>query len=216
MPLIINNEENTEENNVTETPIVDNTENVTTEEVAVNLPKIELIIEDGTCVPNSNSYCDLDYALKYCVEKGYTSWLDLTEDEQKIFLIRGTDFIDNFYDWKGYSRKGQFQSMAFPRDRVFDDRGFELIGIPDKLKKACVEAAYINATSSDTTLFETKDYNGNVKKQVVDSISVEYFQKTETASVNYSSIYEILNKLLKGLYKTEDERSSVCTRGVWL
>lgn len=186
--------------------------------VEPNLPDIELIIEDGTGVPDSNVYCDLDYALQYCVTKGYTSWTELSEAEQKIYLVRGTDFVDNFYEWKGYTQKGQYQSLAFPRDRIYDDRGFEITGIPDKLKKACIEAAYLNATRGSDSLYETKDYNGKVKKQKVDTLEVEYFNNqtvtTDANEINYTSIYDILNKLLKGLYKTQSE-SRTCTRGIW-
>lgn len=224
MPLFGNDEEEDEVLIPTDTPEdvpadgTEGSEEDTPVEEEPNLPDIELIIEDGTGVSDANVYCDLDYALKYCVEKGYSSWTELSENEQKVYLIRGTDFIDNYYNWKGYSRKGQYQSLAFPRDRIYDDRGFELVGIPDKLKKACIEAAYLNSTNGSDSLFVTKDANGAVKKQKVDALEVEYFENKslqEIDQINYSSIYEILNKLLKGLYKTQADNGKTCTSAMW-
>lgn len=47
-------------------------EQITEEEIPeeeLNLPSVEIIIEDGSGVSDSNVYCDLDYALEYCVKK---------------------------------------------------------------------------------------------------------------------------------------------------
>lgn len=209
MPLFneTSNTETTEETSVTPT--------VTPEvvEVEKNIPSVELIIEDGSGVPNANSYCDLDFALEYCAMKGYNDWLNLSDDEQKIFLIRGTEFVDNYFTWKG-TRSFINQSMAFPREDVYDDDRYKVRGIPDKLKKACIEAAWLNNTSGSDTLFSSKDINGQVKKQKVDTLEVEYFKKddntsTSSSQVDYTTIYDILNKLLKGLYKTSSSVSKV-------
>lgn len=195
-----------------DTPVLEES----TPEVEKNIPGIELIIEDGSGVPNANSYCDLDFALEYCAMKGYNDWLNLSEDEQKIYLIRGTEFVDNFYDWKG-TRSFLNQSMSFPREDVFDNDHFKVRGIPDKLKKACIEAAWLNNTSGSDTLFSSKDVNGQVKKQKVDTLEVEYFAKDNNTSlvssqIDYTTIYDILNKLLKGLYKTSSSVSKVSGR----
>ena len=193
-------------------------EETVSENVVQNIPDISFVVEDGTGLPNANSYCDLDYALEYCVSKGYTNWLTLTEDMQKIYIIRGTEFVDNFYNWKG-RRGSQSQSMAFPRLDLFDEDHYEIRGVPDKLKKACIEAAFLNSSSGSDTLFTTKDENGAIKRQKVDSLEVEYFsnQQNETNinAVDYTTIYDILNKLLKGLYKEKGDGGSVCTRAVW-
>lgn len=193
-------------------------EEVSEEVVNDNLPDVNLIVEDGSGLPNANSYCDLDYALEYCTNKGYTSWLSLSEAEQKVFIIRGTEFVDNFYMWKGRKGKGS-QALSFPRLDLYDDDRYLINGIPDKLKRACLEAAFLNSTSGADTLFTTKDENGAIKRQKVDSLEVEYFnnQQNETnmEAVDYTTIYDILNKLLKGLYKEKGDGGSVCTRAIW-
>ena len=193
-------------------------EEVSEEVVNDNLPDVNLIVEDGSGLPNANSYCDLDYALEYCTNKGYTSWLSLSEAEQKVFIIRGTEFVDNLYMWKGRRGKGS-QALSFPRLDLYDDDRYLINGIPDKLKRACLEAAFLNSTSGADTLFTTKDENGAIKRQKVDSLEVEYFsnQQSETNlnAVDYTTIYDILNKLLKGLYKEKGDGGSVCTRAIW-
>lgn len=216
MPLG-SNTNTTAESQITAT--AETVEEVVTEEVANdNLPDVNLIVENGSGLPNANSYCDLDYALEYCTMKGYTSWQSLSETEQKVFIIRGTEFVDNFYNWRGRKGTGS-QALSFPRIDLYDDDQYLIHGIPEKLKKACLEAAFLNSASGSDTLFTTKDENGAIKRQKVDSLEVEYFsnQQNETNlnNVDYTSIYDILNKLLKGLYKEKGATGSVCTKAIW-
>lgn len=212
MPLF-DNETTTENEDLTpDTPVVEE-EQVIEEEK--NLPEVNLIVEDGSGISDSNSYCDLDFALEYCVNHGYTSWVDMTEDEQKVYLIKGTSFVDNFYEWKGYKRTS-VQSLEFPRNGLIDNNRTEILGIPNNLKKAVIEAAFINLSSEVDNLFVSRDENGAIKRQKVDELEVEYFGESEVAETEaeYKTTYQVLNKLLKGLYK-EKEMSSVCTKAIW-
>lgn len=212
MPLF-DNETTTENEDLTpDTPVVEE-EQVIEEEK--NLPEVTLIVEDGSGISDSNSYCDLDFALEYCVNHGYTSWVDMTEDEQKVYLIKGTSFVDNFYEWKGYKRTS-VQSLEFPRNGLIDNNKTEILGIPNNLKKAVIEAAFINLSSEVDNLFVSRDENGAIKRQKVDELEVEYFGESEATETEaeYKTTYQVLNKLLKGLYK-EKEMSSVCTKAIW-
>lgn len=212
MPLF-DNETTTENEDLTpDTPVVEE-EQVIEEEK--NLPEVNLIVEDGSGISDSNSYCDLDFALEYCVNHGYTSWIDMTEDEQKVYLIKGTSFVDNFYEWKGYKRTS-VQSLEFPRNGLIDNNRTEILGIPNNLKKAVIEAAFINLSSEVDNLFVSRDENGAIKRQKVDELEVEYFGESEATETEaeYKTTYQVLNKLLKGLYK-EKEMSSVCTKAIW-
>lgn len=212
MPLF-DNETTTENEDLTpDTPVVEE-EQVIEEEK--NLPEVTLIVEDGSGISDSNSYCDLDFALEYCVNHGYTSWIDMTEDEQKVYLIKGTSFVDNFYEWKGYKRTS-VQSLEFPRNGLIDNNRTEILGIPNNLKKAVIEAAFINLSSEVDNLFVSRDENGAIKRQKVDELEVEYFGESEATETEaeYKTTYQVLNKLLKGLYK-EKEMSSVCTKAIW-
>lgn len=213
MPLFDNETTTENEDLVPDTPIVDEETEVIEEEK--NLPEVNLIVEDGSGISDSNSYCDLDFALEYCVNHGYTSWIDMTEDEQKVYLIKGTSFVDNFYEWKGYKRTS-VQSLEFPRNGLIDNNRTEILGIPNNLKKAVIEAGFINYSSEVDNLFVSRDENGAIKRQKVDELEVEYFGESEATETEaeYKTTYQVLNKLLKGLYK-EKEMSSVCTKAIW-
>lgn len=213
MPLFDNETTTENEDLVPDTPIVDEETEVVEEEK--NLPEVTLIVEDGSGISDSNSYCDLDFALEYCVNHGYTSWIDMTEDEQKVYLIKGTSFVDNFYEWKGYKRTS-VQSLEFPRNGLIDNNKTEILGIPNNLKKAVIEAGFINYSSEVDNLFVSRDENGAIKRQKVDELEVEYFGESEATETEaeYKTTYQVLNKLLKGLYK-EKEMSSVCTKAIW-
>lgn len=212
MPLF-DNETTTENEDLTpDTPVVEEVQVIEEEK---NLPEVNLIVEDGSGISDSNSYCDLDFALEYCVNHGYTSWVDMTEDEQKVYLIKGTSFVDNFYEWKGYKRTS-VQSLEFPRNGLIDNNRTEILGIPNNLKKAVIEAAFINLSSEVDNLFVSRDENGAIKRQKVDELEVEYFGESEATETEaeYKTTYQVLNKLLKGLFK-EKEMSSVCTKAIW-
>ena len=189
-----------------------------------NIPDINYIVEDGSIVPLANSYVTLDYADEYCANKGYKTWLELDDSQKKISLIRGTEFVNNFFDWKGI-RKSQNQSLAFPRVEIIDNDGYMVCGIPENLKKACIEASYLITVNNSDTLFSTKDENGQIKSQKVDTLEVEYFASAKTKDFktatgqDFTSIYDILNYMLKGLYKTEkdnmDINNSICSNAIW-
>lgn len=221
MPLIDDTTDTTGGNSGTgtDTPEYElpGTAEVTEEAADDNVPSVRLVTEDGSGLCNANSYADLDFALEYCASKGYSNWLSLSEDEQKVYLIRGSEFVDNFYEWKG-KRCSMEQGMSFPRRGIYDDDGFPVNGIPVRLKKACIEAAFLSSSSSSNTLFSQKDVNGDIKKKKIDVIEKEYFAKSSedsSSKTDYTSIYDILNKLLKGLYRTKDEQGSINRRVIW-
>ena len=91
-------------------------------------------------------------------------------------------------------------------------------GIPLALKKACYEAAFlnVNGTNIKSGLFTTKDSNGDVKRKKVDVLEVEYFEGETSTSVDYTSIYEILNNFLTGLYKTDSDTATCNVGAVWM
>lgn len=195
-----------------ETPPSDNPEN--TPEDENNEPEvipIELIVESGSCNESANSYVDLEFADKYNRERARSSWLSLDEETKKRCLILGTDYIDHYYKWHG-RKATQKQSLSFPRVNLVDADGFCITGIPLNLKKAVVEAAYLNIDSE--TLFETEDENGSVKREKIDVLETEYFGKGKDSK--FSSIYTVLNSLLAGLFRTEEDQATFNVGAIWL
>lgn len=168
--------------------------------------EVILIVEDGTCVPNANSYVSLDYADEYMLNTGKTEWASKTDDEKKSFLINATRYIDRTYSkigWKGQKKYHRHQSLCFPRVELFDKDGDEVLGIPKELMEAVCEAGYISIT---TSLFDIKDASGSVKRQKVDVLEVEYYSE-EDSSGGYISRFSILDSLLSDFYKKKGDGS---------
>lgn len=171
----------------------------------------ELIVEDGSCVQGANSYCTIEFADKYLYSRNRLDWASLDDEVKKKCLIIGTDYIDKLYKWYG-RRKFYQQELAFPRVDLIDNDGFFAEGIPLNVQKAVCEAAFLNINTE--TLFSTKDSDGDIKRQKVDSLEVEYFEG-QNSSVDYSSIYDVLNTLLYGLYKTESDQCTYNVGCIW-
>lgn len=167
-----------------------------------------LIVEDGSCVPNANSYVSLDFADAYMRNTGRSTWFDKTDDERKSYLINATKYIDRTYSkigWKGQKKFHRRQSLCFPRVELFDKDGDEVLGIPTELKEAVCEAGFISISSS---LFDIKDASGTVKRQKVDVLEVEYYSEADSSG-GYISRFTVLDSLLSDFYKKKGDGSRV-------
>ena len=170
--------------------------------------EVSLVVEDGSCVPSANSYVSLDFANDYMRNTGRQEWEKKSENERKSYLINATNYIDRTYTkvgWKGQKKFHRRQSLCFPRVELFDKDGDEVLGIPNALKKAVCEAAFINTT---TSLFAIKDSSGSVKKQKVDVLEVEYYSESDSSG-NYISRFTVLDSLLSDFYKSKNDRNRV-------
>lgn len=169
---------------------------------------INLIVEDGSCVPHANCYVSLDYADEYMKNTGRTSWAALSDNDKKSYLINATNYIDRTYSklgWKGFKKYRRNQPLCFPRVELYDKDGYEVEDIPEELKKAVCEAGFI-ATS--TSLFTVKDASGTVKRQKVDVLEVEYYSEDKTSG-EYISRFTVLDDFLAGFYKTKHDSNRV-------
>ncbi len=177
---------------------------------------IELIVEDGNLVEGANSYVSLEEATAYQRRFNRQDWLGLSEDEKKASLIKATQYVDNQFTWKG-RRKYQTQELGFPRVMLLDLDGFEVTGIPARLKQAICEAAYYGY---QTDLFQTYESEQGIIKRNKERVEgavekeVEYFNSKETA-VDYISKYAALNSLLRGFYIDRNSGKSVNCRALW-
>lgn len=166
------------------------------------------IVENGTNVPNANSYVDVGYSKEYFGNKGVSTWSAFTDEEIQQRLVIATQYVDTIY----YSRFKGFiayedQSLLFPRDIYYteiDGKKFYLM--PSLLLKAtCEYALNIDSeTMSLTTVFDTSDTGGEVKrkKEVVGAIETEteYFSSSSNAKTELSS-YVLADNIIKPLLK---------------
>lgn len=179
---------------------------VTTEENEVSL--VNLVVEDGSCVPEANCYVSLDYADVYMRNTGRSDWDKLTVDQKKSYLITATSYIDRTYSkigWKGIKKFHRHQSLCFPRVELFDKDGYEVEGIPEELKKAVCEAGFLATT---TNLFTVNASSGEVKRKKAETLEIEYFSSGESQT-EYISRFSVLDSLLSDFYKTKNDNKRV-------
>lgn len=180
-----------------------------TDDVPVVLP-IELIVEDGSGLAEANCYVDLEFADKFHQQRNNTKWLEQDENVRKGYLVQATEYIDARFKWLGRQMYGD-QALKFPRVGIVID-GFEVPPIPVQLKKAVCESALV-ALSKNSDLWNTKvdivaSEHGAIKRQKVDALEVEYFEKKEEEDSEFLSIYRNLNYYLRGLYKEKVKNTS--------
>lgn len=111
------------------------------------------IVEDGTNVPNSNSYVDVTYADSYLGMFGYADWTSITDPVIKQnALVAATQAVELMYGQRYLSFPSRsVQSLLFPRYLLIVNR-IQIISqgtIPDQLKRAVCEVALMSVQGSD-------------------------------------------------------------------
>lgn len=120
---------------------------------------MSLIVEDGTGLPNAESYCSVAFADTYWSNLADTVWSALTTAQKEAALRKATTFMVQLYRmrWKG-RRVLITQALDWPRvGVVLEDfggsqgrHGFGSYGlfqvsytiVPKELQSSCAEMAY--------------------------------------------------------------------------
>ena len=107
----------------------------------------------------------------YFTARGITKWTG-TEAEKEASLVRGADFLERTYAglWVG-SRAETTQALSWPRTSAKDAEGVDISStvIPEQIKRANLEAAYLVITGVDLApaftagIVEEKDKAGAVE-----------------------------------------------------
>lgn len=106
-----------------------------------------LIAEDGTGLPNSNSYASASGADAFFESRPRsTAWSALTTGTKEMLLVHSTRVIDAAMAWSG-ERLVETQALAFPR---VDDDGIA-VGVPTGVKQALYEMALLQNTSDPSS-----------------------------------------------------------------
>lgn len=135
-----------------------------------------LIVEDGTNVPNAESYASVAQADAHHAGRSSAAWLDLDTDVKERCLRESTDYITQRYSGRwGGMRSLWDQALDWPRYNVplVDSlNGYRPNdAVPPELVKACAELAYKTNTTPLTT-----DTGRETLSETVDAISVTYAQ----------------------------------------
>ena len=132
-----------------------------------------LVVEDGTGLPNAESYASLAFANEYHTNMGNT-W-DGTDASKEAWLRQGTRYIEGKYRDRFPGTKGsKEQALYFPVVNGVDADGFEIEEdeIPLSLQIAVSEAAL---AASQGSLFTPLERGGMVKRERVEgAVEVEY------------------------------------------
>lgn len=130
---------------------------------------VTIIVEDGSCVPNANSYIDVEYATQYLEDRGLTV---PAEGKLKPMLINAMDFMESLNRYKG-KRTNQDQELQFPRSGLYSD-GVEIPGntIPVAIKRAQAQLVADTVQSGKPLLNNSTSYA--LKKRVLGPLTLEY------------------------------------------
>lgn len=105
-----------------------------------------LVVEDGTGLPNSDSYVSLAEVEAYNLLYGADSTWDSLTDEQKEQALRFcTRWLDAKVSYKS-SLLSTEQALGFPRIPYYDSNNRYVDGIPNLFKEAFIELVKIHLT----------------------------------------------------------------------
>ena len=140
------------------------------------------IVEDSTGLSNANSLASVqDFKDYYSLRNVNIS--TLTDTQIEGFLVLGTDYIEQKYDFKGYKVKDT-QSLPFPR--VINNETI----FPTNVKYATILLAFKSQNGSLLA-----DSQQQVKKEKVDVLEVEYMDGS-SSEVVYNDVLGYLKPYL--------------------
>jgi len=144
-----------------------------------------IIVEDGSIVPNANSYVSAAELTTYASNRGITLTLP-----PETLLIRAMDYIESL-QYQGY-RVSQDQPLQWPRYCVYVDKCLiDSDVIPMQLKNALMQTAISIDEGNDPLATQTQ----TVKRERVDVIEVEYMDGSSSAPI-IKTVNAMLYKLL--------------------
>ncbi len=100
-------------------------------------------VEDGTGLPNANSYVTLLEADDYLsIKPNSSAWEALDDVVREKYLMWATRLLDQRAKWAG-TKAFQDSALAWPRLYVIDREGYPVAGdiVPDEVKAATIEIA---------------------------------------------------------------------------
>jgi hypothetical protein len=161
-----------------------------------------LIIEDGTGLPQANAYINAAYVDTYFLGERLEKWEAAAEGDRENFIISATGYVDIAFEWQGV-RKTPEQGLSWPRAGVSFD-GFPVDGVPAQVKKAAAETVWLLIEGEE--LYAT-DSGAEIASEQVDVIKISYREPGNNEQ-KAASRFDVLNKLLRGFYKTDTSARS--------
>lgn len=156
-----------------------------------------LIVEDGTGLSEADSYLSVNAASAYHRARGNAAWENLDFEVQEQALRQATAYVDSVKRYKA-SRLKASQSLEFPRTGLYDWSGYEVTGVPKRVRDACAELAL---RASTVSLFTDQARGGRVLSESVGPISTTYADDAPAGTV-----YTVAMELLRPFFRDEAGR----------
>lgn len=156
-----------------------------------------LIVEDGSIVPNADSYVSLADARTLAAR--YNLALPVDDTEAEAALRNGAGYIGLQEPQMCGTRVSALQSLAYPRQNV-TLYGFPVASdsIPDQIKQAQVIAAVEYGKGTDVRA--STDGRATSMERVEGAVTVQYFNNGATgATTIITAAIDALRPLLCGL-----------------
>lgn len=173
-----------------------------------------LVVEDGSGLPNSDSYVSVEDAVAYAVAHGI-AFSDADDDAASAALRRSTAWIDSTYRTRftGYRTFRRSQALEWPRAGAYVyipnnasdmayaggyDPAYDYLAtneIPVEIINATCEAA-VRELATPGALTPDLDRGGAVKSLKAGSVQIEY-AGTASAMTVWTAIDNALSGLLR-------------------
>lgn len=156
---------------------------------------ITLVVEDGSIVPNANTYVEVADLEAYAEARGAA--LPVDEEAKKVLLIKAMDYLESRRsEYKG-SRVSGAQPLAWPRS------GVVLYAGEDELPSTTLPVDLLRAQSALAIISQTVDLLPTVgadvrgvKREKIGPIETEYFGMGADGSSLTSPILSSVDALL--------------------
>ncbi len=109
-----------------------------------------ITVEDGTGLTNADAYISEADADAYFTAIANATWAAALTTQKEQAIVKATRYMEKRFGnkWKGIIASSA-QSLGWPRDYVYDERGTELDNqVPTAIAHACAEYA-VHALSND-------------------------------------------------------------------
>lgn len=158
---------------------------------------IQLIVEDGTGKPDSNTYADLDFVRNYAETLGVT----LPEDDEqvKVMMMQAMQFIEAMEHKMKGSRVLSTQALAFPRTGIYIRSHLNPYNvIPVELKKG--QAQLILDIKEGGPLYAVKQTYA-LKRRKLEGLEQEWAVGSGSAAPaanTHTVFYSLMSNLVNG------------------
>lgn len=153
----------------------------------------------------TDSYVTLVEADAYAAARpSLSTWAGLSEPVREAALKDATLYLENSYEWIG-TLADVSQALSWPRLEAYDRNGRHITTIPQAIRSAQIELAFIGASAP---LVDSRT-TGNVSAIKAGQVDIKF---VNGQNVNEGEKYAPVDRLLSGLFTARAGVRSVNAR----